>query len=131
MEENQFIEGVLPGATKRELTSEEMDHYRAPYHDALSRRPLWRWPNEIPIEGVPADVNKVVLDYAAAMQQWDVPKLLMHAEPGGLVGPELVAWAEEALPNLSVVSVGAGIHYLQEDHPHEIGEAIAGWLKAI
>lgn len=30
LEQNTFVEGVLPGAIQRRLSDEEMDHYRAP-----------------------------------------------------------------------------------------------------
>ena len=41
---------VLPGSILRKLTAEEMDMYRAPFRDPKSRTPMWRWPNEIPLE---------------------------------------------------------------------------------
>jgi haloalkane dehalogenase len=53
---NAFVEGVLPGATVRKLTDEEMSVYRAPFPTPESRRPTWRFPNELPIAGEPADV---------------------------------------------------------------------------
>jgi haloalkane dehalogenase len=31
LEQNIFVEGVLPGAIQRQLSDEEMDHYRAPF----------------------------------------------------------------------------------------------------
>lgn len=33
------------------LTEEEMTHYREPFRKPEYRKPVWRWPNEIPIEG--------------------------------------------------------------------------------
>ena len=56
LEDNAFVEGVLPGATARKLTDEEMSVYRAPFPTPESRRPTWRFPNELPIAGEPADV---------------------------------------------------------------------------
>ncbi|HKU43127.1 MAG TPA: sigma factor, partial [Polyangiales bacterium] len=41
-----------------------------------------------------------------------VPKLLFTATPGGLMSPALIAWCRAQLPNLEVLDVGAGIHYL-------------------
>jgi len=35
------------------------------------------------------------------------------------------------LKQLKAVHVGDGIHYLQEDHPQEIGAAIAEWYRAL
>ena len=44
LEGNAFVEGVLPGATARKLTDEEMAVYRAPFPTPESRRPTWRFP---------------------------------------------------------------------------------------
>jgi len=59
----------------------------------------------------------------------DLPTLLMWARPGALVSSEKrVSWFRERLPKLEVVDLGEGIHYLQEDHPDEIGRALVEWL---
>jgi haloalkane dehalogenase len=57
-----------------------------------------------------------------------VRKLLFTATPGGLMSPPLIAWCRSQLPELEVIDVGAGIHYLQEDQPHAIGRGLADWL---
>lgn len=64
LEENLFVESVLPGSVRRGLTEEEMEHYRAPYlNPGESRRPSLSWPRNLPIEGEPADVVEVVDNY--------------------------------------------------------------------
>ncbi|HEY7074032.1 MAG TPA: haloalkane dehalogenase [Solirubrobacteraceae bacterium] len=127
-EQNLFIEQVLPAATLRALTEAERDAYRAPFPDEQSRKPIWAFANEIPIAGRPADVHEAVAAYSAWLQTSDLPKLLFHASPGASVTAPVVAWAKQRFPNLTTVDLGAGIHFLQEDHPHEIGEALARWL---
>ena len=57
---NGFVEQILPKATLRQLTEEEMNHYRTPYPTVRSRKPVWQWPREIPVEGKPADVTRIV-----------------------------------------------------------------------
>lgn len=128
--QNMFVEGVLPNAVLRDLTDEEMAYYRKPYPDPESRKPLWRWPNEIPIEGEPAEVHDAVVRYGQVLQEWDVPKLMMYCQPGALTQEPVVEWAKASLPNLTSVDIGPGIHFVQEDNPHGIGEAIAEWLGA-
>ena len=54
IEENRFIEQVLPGGVVRGLTDEEMQAYREPFLDLGSREPVYRFPNELPIAGAPA-----------------------------------------------------------------------------
>src|SRR5262249_32668972 len=60
LKENAFVEGVLPFATVRKLTNEEMAAYRAPFPTPVSRRPTWRFPNELPIAGEPKDVYSMM-----------------------------------------------------------------------
>jgi len=129
IDQNIFIERVLPNAILRKLSEEEMNRYREPFLEPKSREPLWRWPNEIPVGGEPADVEAVVTDYNLKLQQSEIPKLLLYATPGAVLTAPLVEWCRRSLKNLAAVSVGAGVHYLQEDHPHEIGHAIASWYR--
>jgi haloalkane dehalogenase len=129
--QNVFVERTLPGAVMRKLTDEEMDAYRAPFPNEASRKPVWRWPNEIPIEGEPADVAEIVGAYNRWLQETQLPKLLFYAEPGALVPPPMVEWARSALSNLQTVDLGNGIHYLQEDHPDAIGREVARWVAAL
>jgi len=129
MEQNMFVEAVLPGAILRKLSDEEMNRYREPYPDPKSRKPLWRWPNEIPIEGQPADVVEAVQAYSQWLKTSNLPKLLLYAQPGAIMR-NLVGWCRENIGNMKAVDIGPGVHFVQEDRPHEIGEAIAAWMKS-
>lgn len=128
---NVFLKQILPKATLRPLTPEEKGHYEAPYPRFRDRKPLWVWPNEIPIDGHPADVHRIVEAYSRALQQSDLPKLLFYARPGGIIGPEMVSWCRNHLKHLETVELGKGIHYLQEDHPHRIGEDLLRWYREL
>ena len=44
LEENYFVEQMLPGGVLRTLTNEEMDYYRAPYATPVSRTTANGWP---------------------------------------------------------------------------------------
>jgi haloalkane dehalogenase len=129
VEQNQFIERVLPSSVVRPLSAEELDNYRRPFRNVSDRMPLWRWPNEIPIGGEPAEVHAVMDRYSRWLQRTAVPKLMLHAEPGVLIGAQMVEWAQTHLPELTSRSIGEGIHDVQEDQPHLIGRAIADWLE--
>jgi haloalkane dehalogenase len=128
---NFFIERILPSSVTRQLSEEEMDRYREPYLDPPSRKPLWRWPNEIPIEGEPADVTQVVNEYNQWLQETELPKLLFHAHPGFLISGAMVEWCKGNLSNLKAVDIGEGIHFIQEDNPHLIGAELAAWIEEI
>ena len=67
---------------------------------------------------------------ALGLDASSVPKLL-HAQPGAILRNDLVAWCREHLKNLTIVDVGPGLHFIQEDRPHEIGEAIRQWYRGL
>ena len=88
-------------------------------------------PNEIPIAGQPEDVHEAISNYNAWLKKTPIPKLLLHANPGGMMDERAVDWCRSSLSNLTTVDLGKGPHYLQEDHPDAIGEAVASWYNAI
>jgi haloalkane dehalogenase len=127
--DNSFIEKRLQDGVVRHLSEGELQHYREPFREPKSRKPMWRWPNELPIAGEPADVAAMQMHYLTWLQKAEVRKLLIFAHPGVLTPEPVVVWAKANLPNLQTVDIGIGIHNLQEDHPKEIGEAIGSWIK--
>jgi haloalkane dehalogenase len=125
---NVFVERILPASVLRTLAAEELARYREPFREpGESRRPTLTWPREIPIEGQPADVAALVDDYAAWLARTPLPKFFINADPGSiLVGAQrdfCRRW-----PNQREVTV-KGRHFVQEDSPAEIGQAIAHFLR--
>src|SRR6266850_731020 len=129
LDHNMFVEQLLPGSVVRSLSPAEMQHYRAPFVERAARKPMLAWPREIPIAGEPADVVAVVSRYRDALCQSQLPKLLFTVEPGMLVPAPLVARCRASLPKLDVIALGRGLHFVQEDHPHAIGEHLAAWVR--
>lgn len=127
---NLFVEGVLPAATLGGLPEEVMAEYRRPFAEpGESRRPTLSWPRQIPIDGEPADVVKIVEDYGAWLARSEVPKLFVNAEPGSI----LTGRARELCrtwPNQREVTV-PGSHFIQEDSPDAIGAAVAEFVREI
>ena len=128
---NVFVTQMLPQAIVRKLTAEEKDYYGSPYKTVNSRKPIRQWPCEIPIEGKPADVYEVISSYNQKLQESEVPKLLFYATPGGIIDSKTVDWCRQNLKNLKVVDIGDGIHFIQEDNPHLIGEELAKWFQGL
>jgi haloalkane dehalogenase len=126
---NLFVEAVLPGSILRQLTQEEHDEYRRPFVEPEHRRPTLTWPRQIPIEGEPADVTEIVQSYADWLSTSDLPKIFVDADPGAILTGAQREFCR-TWPNLTEVTV-AGSHFIQEDSPHEIGEAIAAWLPTL
>src|SRR5258705_65920 len=128
LEDNVFVEVALPGATARKLTDEEMSVYRAPFPTPESRRPTWRFPNEIPIAGEPADVYLTLEKAHEALAKSAYPKLLFVGNPGAIVSPAFAENFAKGLKNCRLVQLSSGLHYLQEDHPDVIGATVKEWL---
>lgn len=131
VKQNMFVEQILPSAAGRELTDAEMEHYRAPFLEESSRKPVWKWPNEVSIGGEPADTTAAINAYNAKLQKSELPKLMLTVAPGFLLGPDRAQWCKDNLKNLDTVHLGPGSHFIQEQYPHEIGEAIAQWYKKL
>ncbi len=130
LEKNLFIEAVLPGSILRTLSDDEMDVYRAPFREpGEDRRPTLSWPRQIPIEGEPADVVEIVRSYAAWLEESQVPKLFVNAEPGAILTGRMRERCRQ-WPRQTEVSV-AGSHFIQEDSGEEIGRAVAEWLGSL
>ncbi|MCH8310775.1 MAG: haloalkane dehalogenase [Chloroflexi bacterium] len=130
LEQNMFVERILPGSVIRDLTDEEMEVYRRPYLEpGESRRPTLTWPREIPIDGEPADVHEIVEAYSQWLASSDVPKLFVNAEPGAILTGDQREFCR-AWPNQQEVTV-KGNHFIQEDSPAEIGRAISEWHRSI
>jgi len=128
LDKNIFVERVLPASVLRELTAEEMTVYRRPFlTPGEDRRPTLTWPRQIPLENEPADVHDIVTAYSQWLENCDLPKLFINADPGSiLVGAQREfcrGWN-----NQTEVTV-PGLHFLQEDSPDQIGEAIAAWRR--
>ena len=130
LDKNMFVERVLPGAVIRDMTEAEMNEYRKPYlAEGEDRRPTLTWPRQIPIEGEPENVCRIVDDYGAWLAQSDVPKLFINAAPGSILTGEQREFCR-TWPNQTEVTVN-GIHFVQEDSPDEIGQAVAEFVRGI
>ena len=129
MTKNLFVEAILPASIMRDLSDDEMAEYRRPFIEPEHRRPTLTWPRQIPLGGEPADVVAIVQSYADWLSTSQLPKLFVNADPGTILTGAQREFAR-SWPNQTEVTV-AGIHFIQEDSPNEIGEAISTWLPTI
>jgi haloalkane dehalogenase len=130
LEKNVFVERILPASVLRGLTDEEMTVYRQPYLEpGESRRPTLTWPREIPIDGEPEDVVNIVDSYARWLAACLLPKLFINADPGSiLTGPQREfcrTWANQEEVTIK------GLHFIQEDSPDELGQAVAAFVTRV
>ena len=94
-----------------------------------SRQPMLSWSRDLPIEGQPEDVTKIVDSYGRWLSTSPIPKLFINGDPGGfLIGAQREfcrAW-----PNQEEITV-KGAHFLQEDSPGEVGEGTARFVAKV
>jgi haloalkane dehalogenase len=130
LRDNAFVERVLPGSVIRQLSSAEMDHYRRPFvNPGEDRRPTLTWPRQIPLDGEPADVVKIVSEYGQWLAHSQVPKLYFRSEPGALDHGRQREFCR-TWPNQTEITV-KGIHFVQEDSPTEIGASVANFVRTL
>ncbi|MBM4258037.1 MAG: haloalkane dehalogenase [Deltaproteobacteria bacterium] len=128
LQKNIFVERILPASVLRPMTEEEMVVYRRPYLEAGEvRRPMLTWPRQIPLAGEPADVVEIVGRYAQWLATSNIPRLFINAEPGMILAGKARDFCR-TWPNQQEVTV-KGLHFIQEDSPTEIGQAVATFLR--
>lgn len=129
IENNLFVERVLPGSLVTPIKESDMAVYRAPFNNATEdRRPTLTWPRQIPISGEPPEVVNLVSAYADYLQSSDIPKLFINATPGAILVDEQREFCR-SWPNLEEAQAHAG-HFVPEDAPQAVGEAIRSWISA-
>ena len=129
LKKNLFIEGVLPGAIIRNLSDKEMDVYRKPFLKEIERRPTLDWPRQIPIDNKPEEVCNTVEDYSLWMSINEIPKLFINANPGSILKGKQREFCRK-WKNQQEVTV-KGSHFIQEDSPEDIGQAVSSWYQKI
>lgn len=129
LDENLFVEQILPGFVDRTLGAAAMTAYRAPFLGRADRRPVLAWPRQVPIGGEPASTTTVLQAIAEFMAATKLPVLLLYGDPGVIVPPAAVGWYTGRIVHLETAFVGRGLHFLQEDQPDAVGRALADWLR--
>ena len=131
LQNNYFIEEILPNAVLRKLSNEEMTEYRRPFAaPGEGRRPTLTWPRQLPVAGEPPDVHAIATEYAGWLGTSNVPKLFLKVEPGAFLAIDGLVNLVRGWPALTEKTV-AGIHFVQEDSPDEIGQDIVGWMSKL
>lgn len=132
LQENFFVETILAKmGVATPIGADAMAVYRSPYPTPESRLPTLQWPREIPIGNDPASVARIISANGAWLLESNLPKLMFYADPGALIPPAAAKWLTENLKNIETRFLGVGQHFVQEDHPHLIGQGIADWLRRI
>ena len=128
---NLFIKKMLPDMVHRDLDDEAKAYYASAFPTVSSRKAVRQWPSEIPIDGKPADNFATIDAFSKWLQHTELPKLLFHGSPGGVIRPEDVEPWREKLANLRTVDIGDGLHFIQEDNPDLIGSELSNWYTTL
>ena len=131
IDNNGFVEKLLPAFTNRTLGENEMEVYRAPYKQKASRKPTLVWPLEIPIGEQPANTTSTMESIEQFMAHTKLPILMLYASPGAVLPPSAVPWYKKKIKNLETAYIGQGLHFIQEDQPESIGRALNDWMRRL
>jgi haloalkane dehalogenase len=129
---NVFVKKMIPDMVLRKMTKKEMEYYAAPYPTIKSRKPLLQWPLAVPFDGgKPEIVAKAIASWHKWLMNSEIPKLFFYVSPGVGIKEKDVKIIKEGMKNLKSIDLGEGLHFIQEDYPHEIGEGISNWYEEI
>lgn len=126
-----FVDKVIPQHVMRELSPEEMQHYRQPFLASGSGKPIVQYLHDLPKGKHKGKVDQLIADYSKKLTESKLPKLLLYSLPGFITTIATVMWAKENLPNLEIVDIGEELHLAQESNPDLIGKTISVWLQGL
>jgi haloalkane dehalogenase len=134
---NKMPKMVMKMGTKRKLKATEMEAYLAPYRESTERRKVYfkgPGPATFPAKGrslTNGDFADVLDQNAKGLLRFPKPMLLLYATPGLIVRKPAIAYAKAHFPNCKLVHIGKGKHFLPEDQPQQIQQAILEFLSQI
>jgi haloalkane dehalogenase len=121
LDRNFFVERIMPSAMTRRLTPQEMDHYRKPQPSPEARRGVAEMPKELraarPLLERLAREVPAKLANKSALFVWGMKDMGFR--------PKMIPRMQATFPDHEVVELPNAKHYIQEDAPDEIAEAIA------
>lgn len=126
-----YIEKMIPQIIMKNLTNEEMEHYRKPFLQKGSGKPIQQYLNELPRIDQDGKVVQIIDQYSKKLTESKLPKLMLYSIPGFITTIATAMWAKDNVPNLEIVDVGEELHLAQESYPDLMGEAISIWLQGV
>lgn len=129
IEDNYFVEKMLPMMIGRKLSKKEHDYYKKPYLKKSARKPVRVWPQEIPIEGTPKrNLSDIGKNYKY-LKTSSVPIMFIHGDPGIIYTEDTIKKFKKEIPRAKFFFIGEGLHYIQETKPRKISKAISKFIN--
>jgi pimeloyl-ACP methyl ester carboxylesterase len=125
---NLFVESIPGGMRRRDADPLMMEAYRAPFPDYWSRAGTLAFQREIPLterdRSAPlmASIHERLTDLT-------VPVLLVWGMRDPVFQPVFLEQWRELFPKAATVELDDASHFLVEDSPDEVTEAIEGFLR--
>lgn len=120
----------------RKLSDTELKWYLTPFENDKERRKVMLYgpgPATFPKKGITQkrgdfadEINKIAIGLKKMNET--KPFLLFYASPGMITRKPAVEYARQNFKNLTLINVGEGKHFLQEDHPNAIARGIINWM---
>lgn len=129
--DKNIIDVLLQSIVMRKMSEEELAHYREPFNDPGSIKPITEYLNELSLDHTNSEMDKIIRQYSSLLTKSKLPKLLLYTIPGFILTMEVLMWARESLPNIEVTDLGEELHFAQESYPDLMGETISVWWQGV
>jgi cis-3-alkyl-4-acyloxetan-2-one decarboxylase len=122
---NLFVESIPGGMANRETDPVMMDAYRAPFPDYWSRVGMLAFQRDIPF--TERDKSAALMgSIHERVEQLDIPVTLVWGMRDPVFQPVFMDQWRELFPDARVVEVEDAAHFVPEDRPDAITEALSG-----
>ena len=127
---NLFVEAIPGGMARREVDPRMMDAYRAPFPDYWSRVGLLGFQRDIPLTARDRSAP-VIAEIQRRLPELDLPFMFVWGMRDRVFQPVFLDQWRELLPDARVVEVEDAAHFVVEDRPDAVSEAIDDFLGSL
>ncbi len=128
---NLVVESIPGGMMRREVEPAMLDAYRAPFPDYWSRVGTLAFMRDIPLSERDASAPAFARINERLPQLAATPSSLVWGMRDPVFQPMFLDQWRELLPQARVVELGRASHYLVEDAPDEVSEAIGALVAGL
>lgn len=131
MGKNGYVKPALLGTTARpdHLTGTILEAYMAPFPTPESRRALLCWSRDIPVEADDPSYGEMQQIEHGLAQFRHIPVLLVWGMQDPVLPPAVLRMWQELYPHATTHELEEASHFLQEDAPDRVIQAIELFLE--